>query len=440
MMQEENKRPDEELDSSIDAEALAAFENVAEIPQKKKQPRKKRLTSNARLLISVTAIVAALAVLLTLLLLPKKRQTSTPGDTTQPSATTTTTTVQNTQVHTIFDRSKDVTNQAIVQKITIRNPDDTYSFRYNKTDKVYRLVGYDDIALSSSGMTGLSECLTTLNGYDKVKNVEKLSDFGLDKPKTSVDITYHDGSVATIYVGNLTPDEAGHYVCMKDSQDVYMVSVDTISYFQLKRGQFVERILLSAPTAKKDDTNGNAVLKELTLKGGPNNETLSIRQAAASDGDEYAYSTFIITKPYKRMVSETVSASLSGFTNLYSSEAVVLHPTTADKTKYGFDKPYATLDITLAVQTSSEDSTADSDTVEFIYYNEVSAKVTVGSKDANGNYYVMIDDHNVIYLVASSVMSVAVERTYVNTISELLFLKNISELKTVSITMNDPLH
>ncbi len=432
MMQEENKRPDEELFSSAETteeDALGAFEQVA-APQK--ATAKKRLSANTRLLIAVTAIVAVLAILLAVLLPLLSESTgdssSTPSDTASVPE----------EVYPLYDRSKDKTEQEIVQSVAIKNKDDEYTVRYNKTDKLYQLVGYADISLSTSGIEELVSCATALNGYDKVKAVEKLADFGLDKPSITVTITYYDNTTATLLIGNETPDKNGYYARMQDGDEVVMINADTVSYFQLKKGQYVERNLIASPTVKKDDAHGTVVLKELTLKGGPGKETLSLRQVSTSDGEEYSYSTFIITKPYKRMVSETVSSSLSSFTYLIADEGVVLHPTAADKAKYGFNDPYAVLDVTLAVQTAEEEeeSSTDGSNPEFIYYNAATSKITVGSKDDNGNYYVMVEGYNAIYLVSASSLATIAERTYVNTISELLFLKTITDLKQVSITVD----
>ncbi len=428
MMHEENKRPDEELSSSAtptenspEDDVLSAFEEVAQ-PQTTK--KKKKLSANTRLLIIVTAIVAALAILLAVLLPLLSEGTG-------GSSTSSDTVSVPEEVYPLYDRSKDDTKDQIVQSITIKNKDDEYTVRYNAKDKVYLLDGYADISLAASGVEELVDIATTLNGYDKVEAVDKLADFGLESPKTAATFSYHDNTTVTLLIGNETPDSAGYYARLQDSDEVVMIDAGIVSYFQLKKGQYIERNLIAAPTVKEDDANGAVVLKELTLKGGPGKETLSLRQAATSDGEEYSYSTFVITKPYKRMVSETVSETLSSFTYLIASEGVVLHPTAADKAKYGFNDPYAVLDITLAVQTAKEE---DENSTEFTYYNAASSKITVGSKDDNGNYYVMLDGHNVIYLVASSSLSSVVERTYVNTISQLLFLKTIVDLKQVSIS------
>ncbi len=438
MMQEENKRPDEELTSPaepaeevVEEDALNSFEEIA-TPQK--AVKKKRMNANTRLLIIVTAIVAVLAILLAVLLPLLSEGTG-------GSSTSSDTVSTPKEVYPLYDRSKDSTKEQIVQSVRIQNKDDDYTFRYNATDKIYQLVGYTDIDLSASGLEELTGIATTLNGYDKVKVVEKMADFGLDKPAVTVTITYYDNSVTTLLVGNETPDKNGYYARLKDSNEVLMINADTVSYFLLNKGQYVERNLITSPDIKKDDERGTVVLKELTLKGGPAKETLSLRQVGTSDGEEYSYANFLITKPYKRMVDETVGTSLASFTYLMASEGVVLHPTAADKAKYGFNNPYAVLDITLAVQTAKEDTTSSSSdasnaSTEFIYYNTSTSKVTIGSKDESGNYYVMVDGINAIYHVASSSLAAVAERSYVNTISRLLFLKNIQTVKQVSFVID----
>lgn len=441
MMQEENKRPDEEL-SSADApieevaeeNVLSAFEQVS-APQK--TTKKKRLSSNTRLLIAITAIVAALAVALAILLPLLSEGT---GGSSNVSGSSDTSDL----VLPIYDRSKDDTEEQIVRSVTISNSSGEYTVRYDTTDTVYKLVGYEELSLAS-GVEEMIDCVTTLNGYDRIKSVAALAEYGLEKPSATVDITYHDDSVTTLHIGDLTPDKAGYYVRLKDGEEVYMVDEGTISYFQLTQGQYVERTLIAAPTVKDDDTDGSAVLKELTLKGGPNNETLVLRRSYDSDGIEYSYATFVVTKPFMRMVDETVAESLEGFTSLIAGEGVVLHPTAADKQKYGFDAPYATVEVTLAVETvaeteESDSSTGETEDSELIYYNAVHHSITVGSKNESGNYYIMIDDLDVIYMIPADSLSVIVERTYKNTISELLFLKDITDVGKVQMTVSGETH
>ncbi len=429
MMDEQNKLPDNEQNfSATEDSPLNAFETVTKPTEKRR--KSKRLSANTRLLIAITAIVAVLAILVAVLL-PLLADNG--GDTSSSSDTT-----AEEEVIPIINRTAENSTQQLVQAITIQNADGEYTIRYNTSDKAFELVGYEDISLGTD-VTSLVENVTKLNGYDKINTVESLSDFGLDKPAATVNVTYSNGNVSLL-VGDATPDENGYYLTLKDSNEVYMVDYNIVDLFLYRKGQYVYKTLIASPTVKEDDSDGLAVLKEVTLQGGPNNETLTIRRSESSDGIEYSYANFIVTKPYKRLVNDTANAKLTAFNSLVASEAVVIYPTAADKEKYGFNKPYAILDVTLAVQTTEASKTASSTDEETesktIYYNTIEERIIVGSKDSDNNYYVMLEDSKAIYYVTEAFLSQVAERTYDNTISELLFLKDISEIGKVNFTIN----
>ncbi len=425
-MMDEEKRSD-----GLDTDnPLAAFESV-EAP--KTASPKRRFSGNTRLLIAVTALVAVLAILVAVLLpLLGGNHTGSSTATSTPE-----------QIYPLYDHAKDTAENKIVQSVAIQHKDDSYTVYYNTQDKAYRLKGYEDFVLADSVEQEFIAGATALNGYDLVKSVGKLADFGLEKPAATATITYHNGNTATLLLGNATPDAAGYYAKLQDSDTVYMVDSSTASLFLQKKGELVNTTILAAPTVKEDDENGGAVLKEFTLKGGPANQTLTIRQSEKSDGTEFSYANFVLIKPYFRKVTDTVSDTLDSFTSIIASDAAVLHPTAADKTAYGFNKPYATLDITLAVQSlveSEEASSSTEESPEVYYYNSIESTVTVGNKDANGNYYVMITGHNAIYRVMASMLSPLVECTYENTIDSLLFLKDIKEIGKFEVMANGKTH
>ncbi len=422
-MMDDDKKP-----TPIDNDnPLASFETVTTAQPTAKRPK---LHRNTRTLIVATAIMAVLAILVAVLL--PLLNTPTGG-----SDTSSATNIPE-EVYPLYDHAKDDTDGKIVQSVAIDYAGDSYTVYYDQAQGVYLLRGYEDIRLGSS-VDELIDCATTLNAYDRINTTANLADFGLDKPTATATITYHDGSLCTVHIGNPTPDENGRYIRLADSDTVYMLDIDTAGVFRQAKTSLVERTILAAPSAKKDDKNGSAVLKQLTVTGGPSGQTLTIRQSEASDGMEYSYAPLIIVKPYTRMVDETISTTLQSFTYIIASDAAVLHPSDADKASYGFNNPYATLDITLAVQSVIESET-DDDEQTIQYYNTVHATLIVGSQDEDGNYYVMIDDHNAIYRVASLLLSPIVERSYENTVSKLLFLKNIGTVGQLDVTLNGTAH
>ncbi len=416
---------DKKPDTAAQDDPLSSFETVATPPPAVKR---QKLSRNTRTLIAVTAIMAVLAILVAVLLplLSPAAGNSNLSSTDSIPET----------VYPLYDHAKDDTDSKIVQSVAITFAGDSYTVYYDTAQGVYLLRGYEDLRLGST-VDELVGCATTLNAYDRVETVENLADFGLETPVAVATVTYHDGNTVTLQLGNTTPDDEGCYVRLADSDTVYMLDYDSASLFKQAKNALVERSILSAPTVHQDDEDGKAVLKELTITTGGN--TLAMRQSEAGDGIEYSYSSLIITKPYVRMIDETVSSALESFTYIIASDAAVLHPTAKDKADYGFQKPLATVSITLAVQSTVESDDTEADP-EVRYYNTSTSTLTVGSKDANGNYYVTINDHNAIYRVAAGLLSPVVERTYENTVNPLLFIKNITSLGELSVTIDGQKH
>ena len=75
-----------------------------------------------------------------------------------------------------------------------------------------------------------------------------------------------------------------------------------------------------------------------------------------------------------------------------------------------------------------------------VYYNSVTATVRIGNQDADGNYYVTVDGTDAVFAVSASTLQLITERQYANTVSDLLFIKDITTLGRVDITLNDVTH
>ena len=122
-----------------------------------------------------------------------KPDTNTPDDTV----------VEDTTI-TLMDKSNK--NTVVVQKVDIENQSGKYSILYNDDEGIFYIDGYDDILLSTDMSNLLQEYTSKLIAIDKVEDNNNLKDFGLDKPTSTVTITFTDKSVTTIQVGNVTPD------------------------------------------------------------------------------------------------------------------------------------------------------------------------------------------------------------------------------------------
>ncbi len=377
------------------------------------------------LLTSGVAVVMALVVVLVMLLLPQEAMLSS-GGTPESSAISATT-------YTLYN------NSAIDPKAPVASLDmgGSYTIRYNKQDACYVITGYEDLALSQN-IDSLIDAAILLKASDKVAQVDSLANFGLDEPIGSATVHYTDGSSVVLHFGDKAPSGNGYYVRLADSQDVYVVDTETAEYFLAPAWWYISTTLLSPPALRDGDENGTALLRSLTLTGRNHPTTFSLRRTTANDKKELTYFKYMTTKPYERGVTDAVGDYLFSFNALYAEKAAILHPTAAELEKYGFNDPYAVAKITLAVESASEvqnSVTGEKESVDIVY-NNTEYTLTVGCLDADGNYVVMVDGINVIFLVEQAELRDIVERKHENSTIPLLFIKDITEISRVEMTDN----
>lgn len=397
-------------------------------PEEKKKPAKRRLNPRLRtLFIVLGGVVLLTAILLLVLYLPRGEQ---PGSSSSGSTDEEIT-------YPLIEKgtSSDI---GLVTSLQIQNSTGSYTLQYNTNEQSYALTGYEDLTLDSTTVSSLAEAMTALNASSKLEAEGNPADYGLDQPAV-ITATYKDGTSHVLHIGNAVPSGSGYYVSLDADSTVYICSTSTMEPFLQPSTSLISTVLLSAPTVKSDDSDGKAILRELQISGTAHNPSLSIRRAQSDESTEVSYSSYVMTQPYYRGVTESVSNSLATLTSLYASEAVVLHPTAAQREFYGLTNPATLVKLTLAVESTSSSSDS-SDASTTIYYNSVTATLRIGKTDENGNYYCAVDGTDAVFLVSASTLQVLVERQYSNTVSDLLFIKDITTLGRVDITLDDTTH
>mgnify|MGYP002517039381 CR=1 FL=1 len=425
----EKAPPAEEAPSATDAaeDRFSAFDRPVR-PEEKQNAAKKRLNPRLRtLFIALGGVVLLTVILLLVLYLPRGEQ---PGSSSVSSAVEETT-------YPLIQKGTS-TDTGLVTDLQVRNSKDHYTLKYDTGEQSYKLTGYEDLTLDSTTVKGLTEAMTALNASSKLETEGEAADYGLDQP-VNITATYKDGTSHVLHIGNAVPSGSGYYVALDDDNTVYICNTSTMEPFLQPATSLVSTVLLSTPTVKSDDSSGKAILRELQISGSAHNPALSIRRAESDESTEVSYSSYVMTKPYYRGVSESVSNSLANLTALYASEAVALHPTAAQRESYGLNNPGTLVKLTLAVETTTT-SSEDSGSSATVYYNSVTATLRIGKTDADGNYYCAVDGTDAVFLVPASSLQVLVERQYSNTVSDLLFIKDITTLGRVDITLDGSTH
>lgn len=412
-------------------ERFSAFDLPTRPDETAGAPKKGHLSKRVRsLLIAVAAMVLLALALVLITLLPHG---SAPVSSSEPTS-------EATQTYPLYDKTA-ADAQHPVTSVEVKNSNGSYTIEYSDKTAGYILRGYDDIPLSKNA-TSLVEACTVLNGKTRISTVESLKDFGLEEAASTATIHYADGTTGTLLLGNEAPSGDGYYACLADSSEVYIIDTDTASYFIAADWWYVSTTLMTAPTVRDDDTNGVSLLRSLSLTGKRHTQPLSLRRVTDDDEQEYSYFKYVTTQPYFRGVTDSVGDTMYGFTSLYAERAAILHPTAEQRQKYGFNDPYTVAKVTLAVESTSENKNSSTGETEStpIVYNNTTYTITVGCIDTDGNYVVMVDGIDVIYIVTQSSLKELVERQNDNTTSSLLFLKDITTVGQVDFSLNGEKH
>lgn len=140
---------------------------------------------------------------------------------------------------------------------------------YTPTDKngktsatQYTIVGYEDFDLQGGIADNIANNAASID-FTKVMTLDgsKLADYGLDKPRDTVTVTYTDKTKAIIYVGDDAPQNAGTYIKFGSNDTVYLVAKDSVSAFDYG---LTDLISLTINDAASDNDNSQASSIEIS--------------------------------------------------------------------------------------------------------------------------------------------------------------------------------
>lgn len=423
-------------DKEWEATMLSFVENgesgMASTAPRKKLPIRRRTL--AVILSSVgTVLLAVILLIVSLCVKPTQTKPDTDSDTgdithsTQPAIT-------------LLDNKGNADKNIIdkpMRRVDIKNAEGEFAVVYDNKSKTYLIEGYEDLTLSSTLLTTLRGYTETIKATEKVATATNLAAFGLDKPQATANVTYSDGSTAHLRIGAMTPSKTGFYGQFGEDEAVYIFESNSVALFRAGATAFVDTLLVATPTVKSSDKNGMALLRNATFSGTAHPNKLVLRRSNDKDSEEYTYFNYLITSPYLRATNDTTSNALGQFKSLSATQALILHPTKEQKQKLGFDNPLICIDATMAVETEEATDNKDEDAAApKIYYNATDYTITVGSVNADGNYVVMVDGINAIFLVSKADYSYFFDLNYTSAVNEFLFLSNIDKIGRIALNLN----
>ncbi|MGN0470447.1 MAG: DUF4340 domain-containing protein [Acutalibacteraceae bacterium] len=237
---------------------------------------------------------------------------------------------------------------------------------------IYTMQDHSSQILSKTMTDSLAEQCLYMSAIQIVdKSGNRYSEYGLDKPRSTVSVIFSDNSEVTMYVGNNAPDNKGVYFRIDGNANVYLVQENMINMFLVNKLQMFSKTM---------SYSFNTDYKIQTVKISGTNYDSNIEIEPINNNANFC--NFVLTKPYREICDndflESFGESLYG---LSGTTVVAVDITGDDMKKYGLDKPYIDVEVT------ASDDTA--------------AHIIASGADSENNCYLMQSGGTIIYKMST---------------------------------------
>lgn len=309
--------------------------------------------------------------------------------------------------------------------------DDTET-TFEKDDDSWVKKDETDFPVNQTTLDSAASAIASVDSDRVLEDVDDLSEYGLDSPSNTIKIVTKsdeedgDDITTTLYVGDENSSTSQYYVRKDDDEKtVYLIDSSCVEPFTKSLNDYAQ--MEDFPAISNTDT-----ITKISVEGDNSyelskDEDTSIWSVKGSEDEEKADSA-------------TVSSLVSSFGSMaYSSLADYKCD---DKSKYGLDKPYATITVDYQEEVADDDTqdntTAPSEAADedasSAEENSDDAKqdtesddedsseeetkmadkqltILVGNKTDDSNRYVMVNDSNEVYTMSTDSLSALTDKS-----------------------------
>ncbi|MBP1592589.1 MAG: DUF4340 domain-containing protein, partial [Oscillospiraceae bacterium] len=232
-----------------------------------------------------------------------------------------------------------------IVSIEVKNDAGGYTFvrktkATGEAQAVFTVEGLDGIKLDSNLVDGFAVQAKELVPEKIIaEKADDLSNFGLDKPKAEVTVTYDGDSAgkAVILVGNNTPG-GDIYVKTKDADTVYSVSSGFVKSYTYEKEYFISKTVLENPSDKE-----MPVVNSITIER-PNLEKPIVLEYTGENKSGGTSATHVMTSPVKAYLDVSKSADYThGLFGLTADTVLSASPTEEELKVAGIAEPTCTV-------------------------------------------------------------------------------------------------
>lgn len=329
------------------------------------------------IIIAIVAVILGGAVLALKLTAPKEEETE---DTTSASSET--------ETSLLFDK-----NPEDITSVTITNEYGSYKVERvgNDENYVWTVQDYINAPIDGTVIDNILQKSATLTAQKTVaENAPDLSIYGLAEPAAEYRVEFADSAntVCDILVGSTVPGSTStRYMCLKGENTVYTVKNSDVNFSFNDERTCVNKTVYTAYTSdNEEDTTDYSRINKMTVSRKDIDYDIVIEYDKRVEDPNLVISNasqYRITSPVVLDLNpDTCTDVIQGVFGLTASDFELLQPTEEDMTSYGFDDPFAVIDM---------------DIVGGAF------KMTVGNPVINEDgkqtgYYVYVDGIDVIYI------------------------------------------
>ena len=309
--------------------------------------------------------------------------------------------------------------------------DDTET-TFEKDDDSWVKKDETDFPVNQTTLDSAASAIASVDSDRVLEDVDDLSEYGLDSPSNTIKIVTKsdeedgDDITTTLYVGDENSSTSQYYVRKDDDEKtVYLIDSSCVEPFAKSLNDYAQ--MEDFPAISNTDT-----ITKISVDGDNSyelskDEDTSIWSVKGSEDEE-------------RADSATVSSLVSSFGSMaYSSLADYKCD---DKSKYGLDKPYATIIVDYQEEVADDDTqdntTASSEAADedasSAEENSDDAKqdtesddedsseeetkmadkqltILVGNETDDSSRYVMVNDSNEVYTMSTDTLSALTDKS-----------------------------
>ncbi len=277
-----------------------------------------------------------------------------------------------------------------------------------KTDAtIYKIIGYEDFKLQDGVADEVANACSTLEftSVSAENAADNLKDFGLNKPRATVTVTYTDKTKSVFKVGNDAAQNLGTYVMFGSGKTVFLCDKEKVSKFLLGINDYISHTINeSASDASTSE------FKTLTLSGSKFSRSVTLKP---NPDTKHVTAANIMVSPIQTYADDSEASTVTGAVRgLMAKSVAKVNPSSSDLSNYGLANPYAKLHAE---------------------YSDTTVNLLASKPNSKGDCFLMKDGGKVVYIIASASIP-WVNTTEKKLISNYVFNPELSGLKNMSVS------